>query len=202
MLELQPPTFLRTIIARSPMPLELVQPLTARLVRDAGQIVAANADNDNGRTLIVKIQRCPGTILSSPHHQFAYAPVDKRNEPIHLCTSPPTCTANNIRSLGDGVSSSIFWSAVSLSGPLSSRSSHLTSEGRFYLALASRYVAMLIVSAVTCLVPALQWGGNAKAWNDKSVIISRSFAGVIGVALVACEKYLGDNAMVLLTIFT
>ena len=71
----------------------------------------------------------------------------------------------------DGVSSSIVWSAVSLSGPLSSRSSHLTPEGRFYLALASRYLAMLIASAVTCLVLALQWGGNAKAWNDKSVII-------------------------------
>jgi len=49
MLELKSPTFLRTIVARSPMPLELVQPLTARLVRDARQIVAVNADNDNGR---------------------------------------------------------------------------------------------------------------------------------------------------------
>jgi len=44
-LELQPPRFLRTNY-RSPMPLELVQPPTARLGRDAGQIVA---DNDNGR---------------------------------------------------------------------------------------------------------------------------------------------------------
>jgi hypothetical protein len=46
-----------------------------------------------------------------------------------------------------------------------------TPEGRFYLALASRYLAMLIASAIMCLVLALQWGGNAKAWNDKSVII-------------------------------
>jgi len=46
-----------------------------------------------------------------------------------------------------------------------------TLEGRFYLALASRYLAMLIASAIMCLVLALQWGGNAKTWNDKSVII-------------------------------
>ena len=44
-------------------------------------------------------------------------------------------------------------------------------EGRFYQALASGYFAMLVASAVTCLVLALPWGGNTKAWNDKSVII-------------------------------
>ena len=49
-----------------------------------------------------------------------------------------------------------------------------TPEGRFHLALASRYLAMLIASAVTCLVLALQWGRNTKAWNDKSVIIVRN----------------------------
>jgi hypothetical protein len=44
-------------------------------------------------------------------------------------------------------------------------------EGRFYQVLASGYLAMLVASAVTCLVLALPWGGNTKAWNDKSVII-------------------------------
>jgi hypothetical protein len=35
-----------------------------------------------------------------------------------------------------------------------------------------------------------------------SYIQSRSFAGFISVALVAYEKYLGDNAMGSLTVFT
>jgi hypothetical protein len=30
---------------------------------------------------------------------------------------------------------------------------------------------MLVAGAVTCLVLALQWGGNTMAWNDISVII-------------------------------
>jgi MFS family permease len=31
--------------------------------------------------------------------------------------------------------------------------------------------ATLVAAAVTCLVLALQWGGNTKPWNDKAVII-------------------------------
>lgn len=31
--------------------------------------------------------------------------------------------------------------------------------------------ATLVAAAVTCIVLALQWGGNTKPWNDKDVII-------------------------------
>jgi hypothetical protein len=33
--------------------------------------------------------------------------------------------------------------------------------------------ATLIAGAVTCLMLALQWGGNKKPWGDKAVIIVR-----------------------------
>jgi hypothetical protein len=31
--------------------------------------------------------------------------------------------------------------------------------------------ATLVAGAITCVVLALQWGGNTKPWGDKSVII-------------------------------
>ena len=31
--------------------------------------------------------------------------------------------------------------------------------------------AMLVAGAVTCLVMALQWGGNTKPWGDKDIIV-------------------------------
>jgi hypothetical protein len=42
--------------------------------------------------------------------------------------------------------------------------------------------ATLIAAAVTCLVLALQWGGNTKAWGDKAVII----VGVVTNLLWSC----------------
>jgi EmrB/QacA subfamily drug resistance transporter len=61
--------------------------------------------------------------------------------------------------------------------------------------------ATLVAGAVTCLVLALQWGGNTKPWNDKDIIICFVFAGVITIAFVLWEKYLGEKAMVPLAIF-
>ena len=70
-----------------------------------------------------------------------------------------------------GASSSIFLvGVVSITAVILSFKLSLP-EGRFYLSLVSRYLAMLVASAVTCLVLTLQWSGNTKAWNDKSVII-------------------------------
>jgi hypothetical protein len=48
---------------RSPIPLGLVQPPTARLVRDAGRIVAVKADNDNGRSGMELLQAVMQNIL-------------------------------------------------------------------------------------------------------------------------------------------
>ncbi|KAJ6526830.1 major facilitator superfamily domain-containing protein [Mycena capillaripes] len=61
--------------------------------------------------------------------------------------------------------------------------------------------AVLVAGAVTCLGLALGWGGNVKPWNDKAVIITLVFAGVLAIAFVLWEKYLGDGAMAPLTIF-
>ncbi|KIM73349.1 hypothetical protein PILCRDRAFT_829221 [Piloderma croceum F 1598] len=55
------------------MPLELVQPPTARLVRDAGQIVAVNADNDNGRWGMELLQVVMQNILSVVLESFSRA---------------------------------------------------------------------------------------------------------------------------------
>ncbi|KAJ3912102.1 ABC transporter [Lentinula edodes] len=55
--------------------------------------------------------------------------------------------------------------------------------------------ATLVAAAVTCLVLALQWGGNTKPWSDKAVIISFVFAGVTAVTFIAWEIYIGENAM-------
>ncbi|KAJ6626347.1 major facilitator superfamily domain-containing protein, partial [Mycena sp. CBHHK59/15] len=54
---------------------------------------------------------------------------------------------------------------------------------------------------VTCLVLALQWGGNTKTWDDKDVIICFVFAGTLVAAYVVWEIYIGDGAMTPTTIF-
>lgn len=61
--------------------------------------------------------------------------------------------------------------------------------------------AFLVAVSVTCLVLALQWGGNTKAWNDKDVVICFVFAGVAAIAFIFWEKYLGGKAMTPLEIF-
>ncbi|KAK7039611.1 major facilitator transporter-like protein [Favolaschia claudopus] len=61
--------------------------------------------------------------------------------------------------------------------------------------------AILVAGAVTSLNLALQWGGNIKPWNDKGVIISFVFAGVLTAVYVIWEKYLGERAMTPMAIF-
>ncbi|KAF7372871.1 Major facilitator transporter-like protein [Mycena sanguinolenta] len=61
--------------------------------------------------------------------------------------------------------------------------------------------ATLVAAAMTCLVLALQWGGNTKPWGDKAVIICFVLAGVLGVAYVACEMYMGERAMTPTAVF-
>ncbi|KAF7364978.1 Major facilitator transporter-like protein [Mycena venus] len=59
----------------------------------------------------------------------------------------------------------------------------------------------LVAGAITCMVLALQWGGNTKAWNDKAVIICFVFAGVLTGVYVVWEIYLGERAMTPTSIF-
>ncbi|KAJ3797369.1 ABC transporter [Lentinula aff. detonsa] len=96
--------------------------------------------------------------------------------------------------------------AVSLllkaSPPLGSDPTKRTPKHIFHQILQVDYLgATLIAGAVTCLVLALQWGGNTKPWNDKAVIISFVFAGVCTIAFIAWEIYRGDIAMVPTQIF-
>ncbi|KAJ7602286.1 ABC transporter [Mycena polygramma] len=61
--------------------------------------------------------------------------------------------------------------------------------------------ATLVAACITCLVLALQWGGNTKAWGDKDVIICFVFGAVAAVAYIAWEMYLGERAMTPTSIF-
>ncbi|KAK7044538.1 major facilitator transporter-like protein [Favolaschia claudopus] len=61
--------------------------------------------------------------------------------------------------------------------------------------------ATLAAGAITCMILALQWGGNTKPWNDKAVIITFVFSGVITAAYVAWEIYMGERAMTPTAIF-
>ncbi|KAJ7450977.1 ABC transporter [Mycena galericulata] len=61
--------------------------------------------------------------------------------------------------------------------------------------------AILVAGAVTTLVLALQWGGNTKPWNDKSIIICFVFSGVLTGAFVSWEIFVGDRAMTPTSVF-
>jgi MFS family permease len=61
--------------------------------------------------------------------------------------------------------------------------------------------ATLAAAAVTCVVLALQWGGNTKPWNDKAIIICFVFSGVLTGVFIAWEIYRGDKAMVPTQVF-
>ncbi|GAA6048504.1 hypothetical protein JCM3770_006526 [Rhodotorula araucariae] len=56
--------------------------------------------------------------------------------------------------------------------------------------------ALLCLGAITALMLALQWGGNQKPWDDGAVIACFVVAGVVGIALVFWQRYMGDRAMV------
>ncbi|SCV73983.1 BQ2448_6413 [Microbotryum intermedium] len=56
--------------------------------------------------------------------------------------------------------------------------------------------ATLLFAAITCLVLALQWGGNTKPWSNGSVIASLVVAVVLAAASILWQRWLGDRAMV------
>ncbi|KAJ7607125.1 ABC transporter [Mycena polygramma] len=61
--------------------------------------------------------------------------------------------------------------------------------------------ATLVAGAVTSVVLSLQWGGNTKPWNDKAVIVCFVLSGVLAIAFVAWEIYLGQRAMTPTAVF-
>ncbi|KAK4699990.1 hypothetical protein P7C70_g6266, partial [Phenoliferia sp. Uapishka_3] len=59
----------------------------------------------------------------------------------------------------------------------------------------------LVLSSVTMLVLALNWGGNTKPWDSPAVIVTFVLFGVFAIALVGWQRYLGERAMVPYSIF-
>jgi len=101
-----------------------------------------------------------------------------------------------------GVSVSAVILLLKSSPPLGSDPTKRTARDLLQQTKALDYVGgILVAGAVTCVSLALQWGGNTKPWNDKAVIITFVFSGVIAITFVAWERYLGDKAMVPLKIF-
>lgn len=54
--------------------------------------------------------------------------------------------------------------------------------------------AALILGAVTCFLLGLQWGGITKSWQDSTVIGTLVGSGLLLIAFVALEIYLGERA--------
>jgi MFS family permease len=55
---------------------------------------------------------------------------------------------------------------------------------------------VLISSATSCLLFALQWGGVRYAWNDGRIIALFVVCGLLAAAFVAAQAWLGDEATV------
>ncbi|KAF7300398.1 Major facilitator transporter-like protein [Mycena chlorophos] len=61
--------------------------------------------------------------------------------------------------------------------------------------------ATLVAASITCLVLALQWGGNTKPWKSAAVIVCFILGGFFAVLTVIWEVKLGERAMVPTAIF-
>lgn len=63
--------------------------------------------------------------------------------------------------------------------------------------------AALVLGAVTCLVLALQWGGNTKPWGSAAVIVPLVLGPVALAALIPWELYvMKERALVPTAIFS
>ncbi|KAJ7073604.1 major facilitator superfamily domain-containing protein [Mycena amicta] len=61
--------------------------------------------------------------------------------------------------------------------------------------------ATLVAATITCLVLALQWGGNTKPWNSPAVIVCFVLFGVLAIVTITWEIWIGERAMVPTAIF-
>jgi len=101
-----------------------------------------------------------------------------------------------------GVSVLVVTFLLKAAPPLGSDPTQRSTKNLLRQVLLLDYIgAILIAGAVTCVILALQWGGNTKPWNDKAVIICFVFSGVCAIAFVSWEIYSGDKAMVPTRIF-
>lgn len=56
---------------------------------------------------------------------------------------------------------------------------------------------LLIMSAIICILLALQWGGVSKAWSSSDVIGTLVGFGVIAIVFVAYEVWRGERGMLM-----
>lgn len=54
----------------------------------------------------------------------------------------------------------------------------------------------LILTAVVCYLLALQWGGTTKSWSDSSVIGTLVGFGLLSIAFIVNEIYMGERASI------
>lgn len=61
--------------------------------------------------------------------------------------------------------------------------------------------AALVLAAVTCLVLALNWGGNTKPWGSAAVIVTLILGPILGIVTVLWERHIDQRAMVPVIMF-
>ncbi|ORY32267.1 major facilitator superfamily domain-containing protein [Naematelia encephala] len=61
--------------------------------------------------------------------------------------------------------------------------------------------AALIMCTITCLLLALQWGGNEYSWKNWRIIFLFILGGLLVIAFVAWELYVDENALIPIAIF-
>ncbi|KAJ7116936.1 major facilitator superfamily domain-containing protein [Mycena epipterygia] len=101
-----------------------------------------------------------------------------------------------------GVSLTAVLFLLKAAPPLGSDPSKRSLKDIFDQVLRLDFLGLIFVAgSVTCLLLALQWGGNTKSWGDKAVIICFVFFAVLAVVWILWENYLGDRAMTPTVIF-
>ncbi|KAJ7495444.1 ABC transporter [Mycena latifolia] len=101
-----------------------------------------------------------------------------------------------------GFSIAVVMAALPVAPPLGSDPTNRTPRAIMYHVLHMDLLgAILSTSAVTCLVLALQWGGNTKSWNDAGVISCFVVSVVTAIGFIFWERHVGERALAPVSIF-
>ncbi|KAJ7495424.1 ABC transporter [Mycena latifolia] len=93
-----------------------------------------------------------------------------------------------------GLSLAVVLVALPVTPPLGSDPTTRTPRAILHQVLHIDVLGIILsMAAVTCLVLALQWGGNTKPWNDPGVISCFVVSAVTAIAFILWERHLGDG---------
>ncbi|KAK4051704.1 hypothetical protein OIO90_004654 [Microbotryomycetes sp. JL221] len=96
-----------------------------------------------------------------------------------------------------GVTLAVIFFTLKATPPLGADLTKRSPKDLFHQCLQIDWIgSFLILAAVTCLVLALQWGGNTKPWKSAAVLVPLILSIITGFVLIGWQKYLGDKAMV------